>query len=74
MPEFKSCPFCGYTNLEVTPNDRFYELQGKHVTASLRLVCRMCKTEMWEHSWGERDYDKRVQMLADKWNRRANDG
>lgn len=74
MREFKPCPFSGNTKFFVTPEDRFYELQGEYASASLRIECRTCNAEMWEHSWGERDYDKRIQMLADKWSRRVSGG
>ena len=74
MPEFKPCPFCGNTEFEITPERRFLELQLESGSATIHVSCRECKTEMWEHSYAEHDYDKRVQMLADKWNRRANNG
>lgn len=72
MAEFKPCPFCGNTEFEVTSENDFYGLQRKNDRASISVRCWPCNMEYWEHSWGERDYDKRVQMLADKWNRRVN--
>ena len=72
MPEFNPCPFCGNTHFTITPERRFYEMQSESGTASICARCFVCDADMWEHSLGERDYDKRIQMLADKWNRRAN--
>ena len=72
MPEFKPCPFCGNTELSVTSKANFCELQGETGSASIHVTCWKCSTDQWEHSWGEHNYDKRVQLLADKWNRRAN--
>lgn len=72
MPEFKPCPFCGNTKFDITPDITFYELQVESGSASVRMTCHECNADMWEHSWGEHDYYKRVHMLANKWNRRVN--
>lgn len=74
MPELKPCPFCGNTELSVSSRENFYELQGESGTASIHVTCWECGTDQWEHSWSEHDYDKRIQMLADKWNRRVSGG
>lgn len=73
MPEFKPCPFCGNEELELLTEKDFYAVQGRTGSAAVRLRCWSCSTEMWEHSREEHNYDKRVQMLAAKWNRRAGD-
>ena len=71
MPEFIPCPFCGNAEFHFTTERSFYEVKVETGSASIRMTCSKCSADMWEHSWGERDYDKRIQMLADKWNRRV---
>jgi hypothetical protein len=71
--KLKPCPFCGNKKFEITPKLHFYELQGIYGDAAIEVRCWNCSTEMWEHSRTEKNYDKRVAMLAEKWNRRATD-
>lgn len=73
MTELKPCPFCGNKKFDVTREKIFYELQGETGSASVRLTCWDCQTDMWEHTWAEKDYYKRVELLVKKWNRRADD-
>ena len=68
---FDSCPFCGNDALTVTSEETFNELQGENNTASIRVICWKCSTDMGEHSFGEHDYAERLRLLALKWNRRV---
>jgi hypothetical protein len=71
MAEFNPCPFCGGDDLKVTSKSDFYELQGQYGQASVRVTCWKCDMDMWEFSLNERDYAKRLELLAMKWNRRV---
>jgi hypothetical protein len=67
----KPCPFCGNTKLAVTPKNQFYEVQGEYGDAAISIRCWECSVDMYEHSRTERTYEKRVELLIDKWNRRV---
>ena len=71
MPEFKHCPFCGGTDLRIDHEDDFDFLDEKYSKASLHMRCATCDVEMWEHTFDEHDYGKRLRLLAEKWNKRA---
>ena len=70
-PVFNPCPFCGGENIHVFDKDLFDTLQKGRMKVSLYVRCVTCEAEMWEHTFAEGNYEKRVQMLAEKWNRRA---
>lgn len=68
---FKACPFCGGKNLDIQDKESFSALQGEHGAAALVIRCNDCYVEMWEHSHEIKVYAKRLELLAKKWNRRA---
>lgn len=69
--ELKPCPFCGETkSLQVDSRKTFYELQGENGEAALCMSCEKCALDMWEHSFRVHNYEKRLELLAKKWNRR----
>lgn len=70
-PKLRECPFCGNTKFEITPESHFYELQGIYGDAAIEIRCRKCTMELWEHTRTETDYSKRLDLLVEKWNRRA---
>lgn len=70
MPEFRPCPFCGGADFKVFDKDLFDSLQKGRMKVSVYVRCNVCEVEMWEHTWTENDYRKRVRLLAEKWNRR----
>lgn len=71
MPEFNPCPFCGRTDFYVFDKDLFDTLQRGRMKVSVYVRCNVCEAEMWEHTWAEDNYGKRLRLLAEKWNRRA---
>lgn len=69
---FMACPFCGRTDKVVVMDKQFfYALQGEHDTAAMTVKCERCAVEMWEHTWRTKNYEKRVDILRRKWNKRA---
>ncbi len=75
--ELKPCPFCGETKfLQVDDKQEFYELQGesKDGQAAFMMRCTKCDVEMWEHSFHFRNYETRLKLIIEKWNRRAGNG
>lgn len=70
MVNIKSCPCCGNTNLDITGESDFYFLQGENGKACLRIGCWECYLEMFDHTYSEKDYNKRLEILLMKWNRR----
>lgn len=68
---FAACPFCGGTALDIDHEDDFDFLDEKYSKASLHMRCATCDVEMWEHTFDEHVYGKRLRLLAKKWNRRA---
>ena len=73
MLELKSCPFCGGTELVIDSRELFEELQSKNGDACISVDCKTpgCYAHMFEHTHDEHDYDKRVELLVEKWNRRV---
>jgi len=69
---FKPCPFCGRSDKVVVMTDKFfYELQGEYDAATLTVRCERCRAELNDHSWKERNYNRRVAILRRKWNKRV---
>lgn len=74
MIELKPCPFCGGTKLEIDSREFFELLQTESDYTCISIECKTqgCYAQMFEHTREERDYDKRVELLVEKWNRRVN--
>lgn len=69
---FKACPFCGRADKVVVLGKQwFYELQGENDTAAMVVKCERCNAEIWEHTTSEKNYEKRVELVRKKWNKRA---
>lgn len=69
--EIRPCPFCGsIDNLEITSDNQFYELYGKHGGATITIKCTKCYAEMYEHDYNGNNYDQKAKLLIEKWNRR----
>ena len=72
----KACPICGKVDrLEITPVDRFLrcwesskETLGKH-GATISIKCWRCSLELYEHEYNGKDYNKKVAILLNVWNR-----
>ena len=73
MIDIKPCPCCGNTKLDIFGESDFYFLQGEHGKSCISIRCWKCHLEMYEHTFSEKDYNKRREMLLTKWNRRTND-
>ncbi len=72
--DLKPCPFCGETRfLRVDDKETFYKLQGeaKDGFVTIMIRCEKCNVYMWDHSRHIRDYDTRLGLIVEKWNRRA---
>lgn len=69
MIKFKPCPMCGKTKrLQITPEGQYANIFGSTGSAAIRVECMDCNIELWEHTYKEPEYIKRMEMLADKWN------
>lgn len=72
MIKIAPCPFCGRTDLDVSTESDFNLLQRRNGgTACIAVRCWHCYADMFEHTYSEKDYNKRLEMLLTKWNRRA---
>ena len=73
MFELKPCPFCGGTKLEIDSREFFEKLQAENGEACMSIECKTpnCYAQMFDHTHEESDYDKRMERLVDKWNRRT---
>ena len=69
--KFNPCPFCGNTELELTPKNFYDELLEEHGRACISVSCHKCKTDMYEHT-DDVTYEDKVELLIEKWNRRVN--
>lgn len=49
--KFNPCPFCGNTDLELTPKNFYEELLEEHGRACIKVSCPKCKTDMYEHTY-----------------------
>ena len=69
---FKACPFCGRADeLDVMTEDCFYRLQGEYDTACISVKCERCDVDLIDHSSSIKNYEKRLDILRRKWNKRA---
>lgn len=69
MSAFKSCPLCGKTKrLQITSEDQYLKIFNGTGSAAIRVECMDCDIELWEHTYKEPEYSKRLEILADKWN------
>lgn len=69
---FMACPFCGRVDeVVVMEKSFFYELQGEYDTACISVKCERCNVELHDHSRSIKNYEKRVDILRRKWNKRA---
>lgn len=64
----KHCPICGRTPT-VESKVMFYELEAKNGKACLSLECK-CGLQFFDYTFDEKDYDKRVEILSEKWGER----
>ena len=71
--ELKPCPFCGGMKFNFSDKSSYYELLGEHGSACILMTCEKSKLDMYEHTNSIRNYDKKLEKLINKWNRRAND-
>ena len=73
MTELKPCPFCGGIKLKFSDKSSYYGILGEYGSACISMTCEKCKLYMYEHTNSIRNYDKKLEKLINKWNRRAND-
>lgn len=71
MIEPKPCPFCGKTKITFTSESGYYELLGKNGMACIAIRCEKCHVDMYEHTDSIRNYEKKLEKLIKKWNRRV---
>lgn len=71
MIDIKPCPFCGGTALNITAESDFKLLQGRNGKTCIAIRCWNCNVDMFDHTYSEKNYDKRLEMLLAKWNRRV---
>ena len=64
---FMACPFCGRADeVVVMDEDLFYKLK-----CAVTVKCKRCGVEMVDNTWSKRKYEKRLDILRRKWNKRA---
>ena len=64
---FIACPFCGRADrVVVMDEDLFYKFK-----CAVTVRCKRCDVEMVDNTWTEKNYEKRVDILRRKWNKRA---
>ena len=78
--ELVPCPFCGCTEFEITSRKSHDELVEENGGACIVLGCK-CGLQFYiYHDYDGTipgrgvTYDQKLQILAEKWNRRANNG
>ena len=54
--------------MQITPEDQYINIINSTGSAAIRVECLDCDLELWEHTYKEPEYTKRLEMLADKWN------
>lgn len=61
---FKPCPLCGKTeNLMIAEKEHFYD-------SAIHIECAKCNLDLWDFTFSTTNYDKRIDILRKKWNRR----
>lgn len=70
-PNLKPCPICGNTAFYITGEEYFNDMQSKVGSAPLGISCSMCGLDLWERTYTEHNYQKRLILAAEKWNRRT---
>lgn len=68
--KFDPCPFCGETNFDVSSKKLFKQLLKENGRACIRISCRNCRLDMYEHT-DDVPYEEKLDLLKEKWNRRA---
>lgn len=70
--EVKPCPLCGETDmLRVTPYVQFHSLFDENGAATIVISCERCHLDVYEHDYSGRNYNKKIRILLEKWNRRC---
>ena len=80
--ELKPCPFCGGMDFTLTSREDHDELREKNYGPCVCLTCKGCYAQMYvPHAYTGCDdpmrgvtYDQKLQILAARWNGRANNG
>ena len=67
----RPCPFCGKSEMDFTGVDSFQELSEDDGKACIRMSCKNCNIDMYDHTYAERNYQVRKFLLITKWNMRA---
>lgn len=72
---WKTCPFCGGKQIEVTPKESYCDALEEHGSACIHVShrnrARGCCLDLWEHSDSITGYNGKLKKLNEKWNRRA---
>lgn len=72
MEGWKPCPFCGKSDrLEVLGETRYEELVNANLRALVQIRCKRCDMVFMDFTFEEKDYNKRMEILRTKWNKRA---
>lgn len=74
MIEIAPCPFCGGTDLDVSTESDFNHLQRIRGKTCIAIRCWNCYVDMFDHTYSETDYNKRLEIILTKWNRRVQCG
>jgi hypothetical protein len=74
--KIKECPWCGGTEFRITTRETLEELYDRKGSGSMQIACKTkgCGVVMYQHqkeiTEGSLDYDTRLSLLIEKWNRR----
>lgn len=68
--KFDPCPFCGKTDFTTTSKKSYAELLADNGSACISVRCLNCELDMYEHTDGV-TYAEKLDLLKEKWNRRA---
>lgn len=67
--DVKPCPLCRSTaHLEITPRESYYEMLGEYGSACIKMACRKCHLDLYNHEDRVRVYETKVDHLVKKWN------
>ena len=77
-PLFARCPFCGGTEFRVTTRESLEELYERKRSGAMSVACKTkgCGATMYQKQKeltekDSLDYDYRLNLLVEKWNKRA---